>query len=214
MTLTVSAFELDATEVTVSQYAACVAAGGCAQPHEGDPKVNDKCHRNRPEEAELPVNCITWDMADSYCRFVGKRLPTDAEWEKAARGGDGRTYPWGEASPSCELANYAPVASRFGAAVAQYCVGGPTPVGSYPEGTSPYGIVDMSGNVWEWTADWFDSAHTTRPDSVDPRGPPEGSQRIVRGGAWDFGPDSLRAYNQGHFPPTEWHNFIGVRCAR
>ena len=212
--VTVSAFAIDATEVTVAQYDACVAVGHCKKANIGHSILEDKCHGIHPNRENHPVNCVTWTMAVEYCRFVGKRLPTEAEWEKAARGTDGRNFPWGNELPTCDRANYALVARRGGAAVENYCVGDPPPVGMYPLGNSPHGAADMAGNLWEWTADWFDETHQLTGSDVDPQGPTAGTERVVRGGAWDYGPDSLRTYERASFAPDAWRNYVGFRCAR
>jgi serine/threonine-protein kinase len=148
-----------------------------------------------------PVVCISWFGARAYSQWIGRRLPTEAEWEKAARGTDGRMYPWGNQAPNPELLNY------------DGNMGGTTPVGSYPQGASPYGALDMAGNVWEWMADWYDADYYRATSKRNPRGPSSGAGRVQRGGAWDDGEWSARVIFR------DWDNLdyrdydSGFRCA-
>ena len=152
------------TEVTNAQYLRCVDAGTCDPPADSNRRYADT------QFADQPVTGITWFQARDYANWVGGRLPTEAEWEKACRGTDGRTYPWGNQDPTGELLNF----SETG-------VGAGTAVGSYPKGASPYGALDMAGNVWEWTS----SAYVDYPyDPKDGREDPESSKlRVLRGGS-------------------------------
>jgi formylglycine-generating enzyme required for sulfatase activity/uncharacterized caspase-like protein len=183
----VSAFAIDATEVTVEAYRECVRAGRCQEPHRGE-----SCNWGRGDREVHPVNCVDWHRATAYCGWKGKRLPTEWEWEKAALGTDGRKYPWGNEQVSCRQA----VIREGGAA----CGRGRTTfqVASKPLGVSPYGAHDMIGNVWEWTSSQY----------------PGSTSRVVRGGSWDNYPGSARASNRFRFVPDVRDNLIGFRCAQ
>jgi formylglycine-generating enzyme len=173
------AFYIDITEVTAGAYKACVDAGMCEYngPISDDNLDYYSEARTYNNNRDMhPINYVSWFDAKTYCEWLGKRLPTEAEWVKAARGTDGRTYPWGNEEPTCELAWYFD------------CLGETEttqPVGSLSAGASPYGAMDMAGNVWEWTADWYSSNYynqTPEGGWVNPEGPVSGSHRVIRGG--------------------------------
>jgi eukaryotic-like serine/threonine-protein kinase len=192
--VTLEAFWIDRTEVTADQYRACVTSGKCGEPRcAGAGKGNH------------PVVCVSWQDAANYCAWAGRRLPTEAEWEMAARGADGRKYPWGNASPGCAKANYR---GEEGG-----CVGGTAAVGSYPAGASPYGALDMAGNVWEWVNDRYDANYYAVSPGSNPQGPATGTSRVLRGGAWYYGSNNLRAAGRHYHVPTYQHFGIGFRCA-
>ena len=190
------AFEIGQTEVTVSQYSRCVAAGHCAEP-----RLQSGC--DYPQGSDHPMNCVSWPEAAAYCAWLGARLPTEAEWEMAARGDTDRIYPWGNAPPSCDRA------------VMGFCAGGTQPVGSKPAGASPFGALDMCGNVWEWVADWYAPDYYAWSPRDDPRGPRSGTERVRRGGGWAnaFLPP-LRISYRAHAKPEERNIYVGFRCAR
>ncbi|MBI2392716.1 MAG: SUMF1/EgtB/PvdO family nonheme iron enzyme [Deltaproteobacteria bacterium] len=195
-----AAFEMDRYEVTNARFAACVKAGSCAPPSLSSSKLRAHYHDD-PKFADYPVIFVSWEQASSYCKFAGGRLPSEAEWERAARGTDApRTFPWGESAPDCKKANFAG------------CVGDTDRVGMREAGASPYGAMDMAGNVWEWTADWYDSKYYAHSPSVDPKGPETGTLKVMRGGCWVSGADSLRTTCRKAELPKSWAPNVGFRC--
>jgi formylglycine-generating enzyme required for sulfatase activity len=190
-TVYLDAFWIDRTEVTNAQYRQCVEAGGCYEP-----ECWDDDDYNAPDQ---PVVCVKWHDAQAYAEWVGGRLPTEAEWEKAARGTDGRIYPWGNSAPDCYKANYAG------------CAAHPLSVGSHPDGASPYGALDMAGNVREWVADWYDKDYYSRSVFSNPNGPDFGSFRVRRGGSFlDYQRNVRCAFREGGYP-INWHWIFGFR---
>jgi formylglycine-generating enzyme required for sulfatase activity len=193
-TIELSGFAIDKTEVTQADYAKCVAANACTAV---------TCERAFTREDAKPVVCVTWQQAKSYCAWAGKRLPTEAEWEKAARGTDGRSYPWGNDKPTCEHARYYSCGK-----------GEPDPVGSHPKGASPYGALDMAGNVWEWVEDWHDAGYYATCPAKDPPGPTQGTKKVVRGGAFKYGADELLSAGRTFDKPTVTYEHVDFRCAK
>ncbi len=195
----VSTFYIDKYEVTNARYAACVKAGKCLAPRSYSSSTRRRYYDD-PAFANYPVLNVDWYQAAQFCAWDGKRLPTEAEWEKAARGPDDiRIYPWGNTGLNCGRANYY--------AWSGYCVGDTTEVGHYPGDISPYGAMDMTGNAWEWVSDWYDRYYYQSSPLDDPTGPsgpqsyPDCSNcRVVRGGAWDWRDRYARISYRGRLP--------------
>ena len=196
----VDSFYIDRYEVTTGRYAAFLeATGSSRQPDEWETL-------NPAVGGELPVVGVDWNDATAYCTWAGRRLPTEAEWEKAARGTDGRRYPWGDRSPTLEYANYdnmSPLAYD----------GGLMPVGKHRAGDSPYGASDMAGNAAEWVADWH-AERFAAGDARNPGGPDRGTQKVIRGGGRFDSGDRISPTKRYHAAPEQRGNDIGFRCAR
>jgi formylglycine-generating enzyme required for sulfatase activity len=199
---------IDQTEVTNEMYALCVATGKCNPPISFGSNTRQDYYGN-PEFDKFPVIFVSWEDANDYCAWANRRLPTEAEWEKAASWDETNqvkyTYPWGNNPNDCSLSNY-PDGST-------YCVGDTTAVDSYPNGKSPYGALDMIGNVWTYVSDWFgDRYYWTLPDGVhNPTGPSSGKFHAVRGGDW--GANSYIHSADRDFDEDGAANFLGIRCA-
>ena len=205
----VSPFYIQETELTVRQYRDCVEAGACFEP-----AVGEACNWGHADRDDHPVNCISWYDASRLAAWAGLRLPTEAEWEKAARGTEGRAYPWGNDPPggagNCDRA----VMMRAGLGLG--CgYDGTGPVASRSGGSSPYGIFDMSGNVWEWTADWYRENYYADSPDQDPLNEELGLFKSIRGNSWYYvdSDADLRAANRYRFRPLRWYPYIGVRLA-
>ncbi len=213
---TLGAFQIDRTEVTRGQYDRCIAAGACTSARPLDARFRDPAQ---------PIVGVSWFQSRAYCAWVGGRLPSEAEWEKAARGDDGRTFPWGEDYPNSALAWYGH----------EEDTGHPSPVGTHPRGASPYGALDLAGNVWEWVEDPYDPyayRHPEAPATCETalaalrdlrdrhvRGftgsnpLPDTCERVLRGGGWNYGGDGLRSSNRVHHAPSFRLVMSGFRCA-
>jgi len=192
------AYWIDKYEVSNAQYALCVADGKCDPPSYSGSNTRDSYYGN-PTYDNYPVIHVNWHQASAYCAWAGGRLPSEAEWEKAARGPNGNKYPWGNENPSCNLANY------------DYCKGDTTAAGSYPEGASYYGALDMAGNVWEWVNDWYANSYDTN-DTNNPTGPSTGKCRVLRGGSWYNSTRSIRSADRSRGNPSLRDDDWGFRC--
>jgi formylglycine-generating enzyme required for sulfatase activity len=230
----VDPFCIDEFEVTVERYKACSDAGRCKRGGTTNdwPSITDKerkafdplCNIRDPEaKAKHPIDCVDWEMADKFCREQHGRLPTEAEWEFAARGPDGRKYPWGDDDPAAGHLNACgKECMAWGAKngieeKAMYAVddGFPNtaPVGSFPKGASRYGVQDVVGNVWEWVADWY--GEYGKDELTNPKGPESGDERVIRGGAWNGSYASwVRPTFRYKDSPAKRSYGIGFRCAK
>jgi formylglycine-generating enzyme required for sulfatase activity len=186
--VSLSLYLIEAHEVTWGAWEDCVLAGACP----------DVLGPPAPGQALLPASGMSHDEAVGYCAWIGRRLPTEAEWERAARGVDARLYPWGDAPPDCSRVTF------------DGCGPGPTPVASRLGDVSPVGARDMSGNVAEWVSDWYAPGYL---GDVDPQGPPGGNDKVLRGGSVFTGEQELRTFWREHAPPGTRAPDIGFRCA-
>jgi formylglycine-generating enzyme required for sulfatase activity len=198
--ISLPAFYIDKYEVTNEMYDACVYAVECRKPLQGGSSTRNIYYAS-PVYAKYPVIFVDWKMANAYCKWRGARLPTEAEWEKAARGTDNRNYPWGSDDPNCNLAN------------TTGCVGDTTPVDQYDKGQSPYGVFGMAGNVWEWTSTMFKLyPYDANDGREDLRAP---GDRIARGGSWHASSNggNVRVDTRLKLNPASSSSYIGIRCA-
>jgi formylglycine-generating enzyme required for sulfatase activity len=215
--VTMKGFWMDKLEVTNGMYALCVQAGACEPPQTFKSDTRQS-YFNNPEFNDFPVVYVTWLQADTYCKWAGRRLPTEAEWEYSARGNDFRTFPWGDERPDSSRGNF------------NYFVGDTTRVGNYPAGDSMFGVLDLSGNVAEWVSDYYDVDYYSQGVTVNPTGPGARSEfhnRVVRGGTYQDVFDDIRLANRasvrGSNPDAEdiysadylgeFSPKIGFRCA-
>jgi formylglycine-generating enzyme required for sulfatase activity len=193
----VAPFWIDRTEVTVGAYRSCVDSGACAAPA----RTSSMC-TYAAGDPELPVSCVHWRDADAYCRYAGKRLPTEREWEFAARATFTLAFPWGGPA-SCSTA-----VTLTGEQTGRGCSKGPTRVGTHPWGASVFGVQDLSGNVEEWTADWYTEA------PGDDAAPRAGAAHVLRGGGWSSLPSLSRTTSRSWGSALEAGPAVGFRCAR
>jgi formylglycine-generating enzyme required for sulfatase activity len=192
------AFYIDKYEVTVSRYARFLHAQHPERPFLWKQAIQSG-------QGQKPVIGVDWHDAKEYCEWAGRRLPTEAEWEKAARGDDQRTYPWGNDPPTRTHAN----------AGQRTWIGYETlgVVGSHARGSSSYGVTDLAGNAWEWVVDRYDEAYYTAAPEKNPQGPRAGPLRVLRGGAWNSEPAVIRSANRAAYAPSARRNDVGFRCA-
>ena len=200
--VTLSAFKMLKFEVSAEEYKSCLEAGKCTTP---DTSVS--CTYNSAGKENHPINCVDYSQSSSYCKWLGGDLPTEAQWEYAARGTDGGKYPWGNTEPSSsenDLANcdYNNCFDSFSET---------STVGSFEKGKSPFGLYDMAGNVWEWTADWY--GNYTSEVVNNPTGPDTGTYRVIRGGSWGSGTGDLRVAIRFNDNPSGRYNSFGFLCA-
>ena len=195
-------YYIDKFEVTNGAYAACVTDGVCVPPIDTSSRAR-KVYYTSNNYRNFPVINVDWEMANAYCEWRGAHLPTEAEWEKAARGEseDNKFYPWGSSTVGCNFGNFAA------------CKTDTTEVGSYPEGKSPYGVYDMAGNVWEWVADWYGFDFYEVSPYNNPAGPDTGTYRVFRGGAWNSPSSDVRLTYRARYRPFEHYFNLGFRCA-
>lgn len=215
--VSLSAYFIDKFEVTAEHFEACIAAGACTndnseEPHFRTSSDSDKCNIGNSERSNHPANCVTWRGADAYCRWIGKRLPTEAEWENAARAGALQIYPWGD-SPEASCSNTVMKSSAGGCG---YNV--TFPVGSKPKGMSSYGVYDLSGNTAEYVSDWYDKKFYSTEEAAqkDPQGPAEPEKdkyKVIRGGSYLYGENHTRASYRSSAKLDDPAIDFGFRCA-
>jgi formylglycine-generating enzyme required for sulfatase activity len=196
-----NAFYMDRYEITVDRYGNFLKATGKLN------EPNDFPESDLKKFGDFPVVGVNWHGANTYCRWAGKRLPTEAEWEKAARGEDRRTYPWGSDEPTSAHARFG-VSSRK-----PVYPDGVSRVGTHPKGMGPFGMYDLAGNAGEWVADWY-STSFPRGESQNPKGPDSGTAKVIRGGGWMDPADRITTTKRMYLNPNESLQDIGFRCAR
>jgi formylglycine-generating enzyme required for sulfatase activity len=194
--VSLSAYWISRTKITNRMYALCVGVGVCPAPA----NVGGGILYSNPAYADHPVVGVNWEQANTYCSWEGGRLPTEAEWEKAAVGPGGQTYPWGNEPPSCDLLNYAG------------CLNSTSSVVSYPESASPYLALDMAGNAFEWVADWYNASYYATAPIQDPPGPDSGTSRVIRGSGFDSDSSQLASAIRRPANPDYISRDLGFRC--
>ena len=197
--VSVKAFYLDVYETTVSRYAEFLASQKPDAPFKWN-EATAGAHENKPAVG------VNWYDARDYCRWAGKRLPTEAEWEIAARDTGGRIYPWGSAHPTKGHANAGETRWRGYDSLSN--------VGRFELGKTPEGVYDLAGNLWEWVADWYDPTYYQFSARDNPKGPSAGPLRALRGGAWNNDSKAIRSSNRAGYAPDARRNDVGFRCAQ
>ena len=199
-------FLIDQFEVTNGRYLEFIKSTGHRVPQNPTNPTRNLWQGGTITEslAERPVINVDWFDADAYCKWAGKRLPTEAEWEKSAKGTSDRRFPWGNVEPTAKHLNYN-----------QKWIGEKTlmPVGSYEAGKSPYGVYDIVGNVWEWVNDWYDARYYEKSPSKNPPGPQEGTKKVIRGAGWQNETPTVRIFTRVDSDPTMRNESTGFRCA-
>jgi eukaryotic-like serine/threonine-protein kinase len=204
--VTLDAYYIDVYEVTNASYALCVQDGACTEPYYKASYMRSEYYGN-PQYDNYPVIWVDWNQAEAFCEWRGGVLPTEAQWEKAARGPDGRLYPWGDEVPDCTRANY------WGQSGG--CVGDTSPVGSYPLGASPSGLMDMIGNVREWVMDWYNEYYYgIQSKWINPLGPESGHYRVLRGGSLVNLQKAIRCTSRYGATVDLRDDNVGFRCSR
>jgi len=208
----VDSFWIYQTEVTNAMYQACVAEKACPKPLRNESRTVVDYYTNE-RFANYPVIQVNYIDATAYCVWAGGRLPTEAEWEKAGRGTDGRLWPWGNMELKPEYASFCgsncPETIKENLEDKYIEI---APVGSFPEGASPYGVLDMAGNVWEWVFDYFAQLYYDSSPYENPRGPLSGDRRVIRGGGWNNSLTNLRVVQRASLPPRDGLDTVGFRC--
>ncbi|HNO84191.1 MAG TPA: formylglycine-generating enzyme family protein [Anaerolineales bacterium] len=194
--VTLDGYWMYQTKVTNRMFAQCVAVGSCTPPTE---ELGGPVYSN-PEYANHPVVGVTWDQAQAYCGWANGQLPTEAQWEKAARGLAGNLYPWGNDEPACDLVNFG------------YCLGRTTEVDAFPDGASDFGLYDMAGNLFEWVSDWYSETYYSEAPAANPLGPDSGQYRVIRGSSFETDLELVESAIR-HFGAQGYHTRdIGFRC--
>ena len=195
--VTLDGYWMYQTKVTNRMFAQCVAVGSCTTPTE---ELGGPVYKN-PDYANYPVVGVTWDQAQAYCGWSQGQLPTEAQWEKAARGPSGNIYPWGNDDPACDLLNFG------------YCLGSISEVDVFPAGVSPYGLFDMAGNVFEWVSDYYGEAYYKDAPPVNPTGPESGEYRVIRGSSFETDPELIGSAIRHPGAQVYHSRDLGFRCA-